>query len=391
MHCAFQMISDLALLTDFCVNNPELEELEAALSEFNIFEAAGLTSQEVKHSRFLSFLLDPKSPHGIGDLFVTRVLQASVHGRPPDEVGVTALDLELMDLSDLQVSCESHRIDILLYSPKNKFVVIIENKVHASEHSNQLDRYFKIVEDLHPDCRKLPVLLSPKGYDPSDDRYFPISYEEVVKILADISKQRQSTLSPSVTLALSHYENLLRRHVVSDSRINDLCDQIIVKHRKAIELLASKLGDPKSLIRQSAEQVFAEYGWVNFGGNFIPPSWDDWLAGPTNAMKPPILGFWIDAGLKEIALVLTIMPGPQEVRKKLFDAAVSSDHMKPASREMTGFYSRIARISTKVPSEPKEDLDEWVLAIKTALKHTIETKVPLMEADLRRALEEDLS
>jgi hypothetical protein len=51
----------LAALTAFCVNNAELEQLEAMLAEFNVFEAAGLTSQEIRHSRFLSFLLDPKA------------------------------------------------------------------------------------------------------------------------------------------------------------------------------------------------------------------------------------------------------------------------------------------------------------------------------------------
>lgn len=384
------MNSELDLLTAFCVNNPQLDELEAALAEFNIFEAAGLTSQEVKHSRFLSFLLDPKSPHGIGDLFATRVLQAAVHGRPPDEVGVTALDLELMDLSDLQVSCESHRIDILLYSPKNKFVVIIENKIYASEHSNQLDRYFKIVEDLHPDCRKLPVLLSPKGYDPSDDRYFPISYEEVVKILADISKQRQSTLSQSVTLALSHYENLLRRHVVSDSRINDLCDQIIVKHRKAIELLASKLGDPKTRIWQAADITMAECGWQAVRGSWLPASWIEWVPKENADGVWTEFGFFIDAWTPKIALVLQIGPGDQKVRKKLFDAALSSPHLKPSSKEMTKAYSRISRIPIPVPREPVGDYQEWVELLQKELKLIIETKVPLMEADLRRALEEDL-
>lgn len=76
--------SDLQILTAFVVDNPELEQLEAMLADFNIFEAAGLTNQEFRHSRFLSFLLDPRAPHGLDEHFVTRMLQAAVHSRPPN-------------------------------------------------------------------------------------------------------------------------------------------------------------------------------------------------------------------------------------------------------------------------------------------------------------------
>jgi hypothetical protein len=59
-----RVTEQLAALTAFCVDNPELDQLEAMLAEFNLFEAAGLTNQEIRHSRFLSFLLDPKGAQG---------------------------------------------------------------------------------------------------------------------------------------------------------------------------------------------------------------------------------------------------------------------------------------------------------------------------------------
>lgn len=45
-----------ALLEAFVVDNHDLERLEALLAEFNIFEAV---RQELRHSDFLAFLLDP--------------------------------------------------------------------------------------------------------------------------------------------------------------------------------------------------------------------------------------------------------------------------------------------------------------------------------------------
>ena len=37
------------LLARFVVENPELEQLEALLAEFNIFEALGAVRQELRH------------------------------------------------------------------------------------------------------------------------------------------------------------------------------------------------------------------------------------------------------------------------------------------------------------------------------------------------------
>ena len=58
------------LLEDFVVGNRDLERLEALLAEFNIFEAIGVVRQELRHSDFLAFLLDPHQSHGLGDDFL---------------------------------------------------------------------------------------------------------------------------------------------------------------------------------------------------------------------------------------------------------------------------------------------------------------------------------
>ena len=42
---------------------------KSILDQFNIFEAMGAVHVEVRHSEFLSFLLDPYQNHGLGDTF----------------------------------------------------------------------------------------------------------------------------------------------------------------------------------------------------------------------------------------------------------------------------------------------------------------------------------
>jgi hypothetical protein len=63
-----------ALLENFIIANKDLEELEAKISRFNIFEAVGMVRQEIKHSNFLQFLLNPSEKHQLGDLFLKKLL-----------------------------------------------------------------------------------------------------------------------------------------------------------------------------------------------------------------------------------------------------------------------------------------------------------------------------
>ncbi len=53
----------LKALEGFLVGNRDLERLEALLDRFNILEALGVVRQELRHSDFLRFLLDPRNPH----------------------------------------------------------------------------------------------------------------------------------------------------------------------------------------------------------------------------------------------------------------------------------------------------------------------------------------
>jgi hypothetical protein len=378
------MSEQLTALTNFCVNNNELDQLEAMLAEFNLFEAAGLTSQEIRHSRFLSFLLDPRGAHGLGDRFVTRLLQAAVHGRPPDEVGVTTLDLELMDLSDLQVTCEFEHIDILLLSAANKFAVVIENKIGTGEHSNQLSRYLRVVNTMKPGWRILPVLLSPVGMEASDPRYFAVSYENVAESLHFLIGNHRASLGSDVLTALTHYVNLLRRHVVTDSKLTELCQQIISKHRKALELLMEHMDTPKSVARSIVEGMLEESGWTRSGQYRYPKDWLETV--PAGADGLPIVSFWLDYSLK-LSLVMEIQPGQVEVRQQLLDAAVSQPSIFiPARKTLGTKYNRILRVDLASTSSPSEaNVEEWESQVRAGFKKFCEEILPQAGSVLKSA------
>jgi hypothetical protein len=90
-----QVELDLKALESFVVGNEDLERLEALLDSFNIFEATGFIRQELRHSDFLVYLLDPRANHGLGDAFVKRLLQKILTTTEDASVSVTPIELEL--------------------------------------------------------------------------------------------------------------------------------------------------------------------------------------------------------------------------------------------------------------------------------------------------------
>jgi hypothetical protein len=125
----------------------------------NIFDAAGMQRQEIRHSHFLAFLLRPQESHGLGDAFLKRLVQKALNNTSP----VSALTVALADYSDALVSREWRNLDLLVESKNNKFVFVIENKIDSSEGDDQLSRYEAIVKSAFPNENKLFAYLTEDG------------------------------------------------------------------------------------------------------------------------------------------------------------------------------------------------------------------------------------
>ena len=91
-------IDNSEALTNFVVNNPDLERLEGLLAEFNIFEAIGAVKQELRHSDFLGYLLDPAGNHNLGDAFLKRLLKRVLAMPSTVNSPVSAVEIDVMHL-----------------------------------------------------------------------------------------------------------------------------------------------------------------------------------------------------------------------------------------------------------------------------------------------------
>ena len=111
--------------------NKVKERRARGIHDYNVFDV--LETKEVKHSKFIASLLDPKGLHYQGDLFLREFINAC---------GISDFGL---DISNTQVCRESNNIDIYI-TDGNKHI-IIENKLWTGDHDKQVARYIQIIAD----------------------------------------------------------------------------------------------------------------------------------------------------------------------------------------------------------------------------------------------------
>jgi len=249
------MEEDRAALEAFVLDNKELKEIENLTTSFNIFEAIGVIRQELRHSDFLRFLLDPSASHGLGDAFLSSFLKKALQ-EGEGEVGV--IDIDVADFTGVEVRREWRNIDILIIDPRNKLAFLIENKIGTGEHSDQLNRYKEIVDKAFPEYRKVFLFLTPDGEPPSHDEYIPISYSDVRSAVEEVRNHRKSTIGPDVEIILRHYSEMIGGYIVSNSDIAELCQKIYRKHKRALDLILEHRPDIQMELSQFCQDLRSE-------------------------------------------------------------------------------------------------------------------------------------
>ena len=326
------MLEKLSRLLD----SGTLEGVASVASQFNIFDAVGMANQEIRHSTFLSFLLNPSETHGLKDAF----LRGFLHAVFKDEK--TACDHTAWSLEDARVSREWNHIDLLVRLPKERVVLVIENKVWTGEHSDQLKRYYEIAQAHHVGWQIIPVYLTPGGAAPSDPRYKAVRYSTVVELIEELlSAPRFAGVNNDTCVLLRHYVQLIRRNIVGGSELEALCQKVYLEHREAIDLINKYRPDTQNDLRQLIEELVGETGDVlpltpikskSASQNqlyclFIPTAWDalvpDTAEDGTNWTKR-ICHFTIANLPSEMYVKLELRPGSERDRQRFYRIAQSA-------------------------------------------------------------------
>jgi hypothetical protein len=271
---------DLNALAALVIDNEDLAELEQLLAGFNLFESLGNIRREERHSDFLAFLLSPLQPHGLGDAVLRSFVQVAIAAEPEQGGTIERIDAALFDLAESRVEREWGRIDILVVSEAEKFIVLIENKIDTGEHSNQLQRYIDVVQTHFVGWKVLPVFLTRYGQMPSHPAYHPVSYQDVHTILRRLLDRQRASMPTDIEVAVRHYCEMLERHILENTRIAELARKIYRHHQRALDIIFEHRPDAQELLRQAIVAVIKQdtdlrlvYDSKN-NIQFVPREWD---------------------------------------------------------------------------------------------------------------------
>lgn len=253
---------DWEAINKFIVDLDCIVPLQQYCDELNIFNVLDLKRTEIRHSNMLAWLLNPYKQHGFGDKFLKRVLIASlIEGN-----GLSPVDIELMDLSDVIVSKEvstdvrvngkTGRIDILLTSKSNKLICAIENKIDSNEHDDQLIKYKEFLNSRNEynGWKRVLIYLTPVGDAPSDNEWIPLKYNAVCNVLENLLLNYE--ISHKARIYIEDYKELIRREImVEDEKLKQACEKIYAQHTEALELLYQYIKEKKE------ENAASKYIW----------------------------------------------------------------------------------------------------------------------------------
>lgn len=234
-----------------------MEELEKHYEKFNIFDSIGMNTQEIRHSNFLAWLFRPKENQGIGDFFIKEFLKnvlkdvdvdyrKEVKEKNAREIP-TIFDIDCWDLSEIEVKRECNNIDILILDDKNGFLCVIENKINSKEHSKQCKRYYELIEgkEISDNTEfkeykekyqhRLYLYLKPEKDEEIEQYYIYAPYEAISATIDKVKNKER--VSSNLLIVLEHYQELLKRDILENKAIENLCFEIYNNNHEAIDII----------------------------------------------------------------------------------------------------------------------------------------------------------
>jgi hypothetical protein len=353
-----------------------------------------MVRQEIKHSNFLAFLLDPLKPHNFGDSFVKSFLAKVAQNSNNPEF--SQLSVVLNNYDDLVVDREwrnpeykhpNLRIDIVAWSRSNKSVFVIENKVDAKEGERQLSNYIGATENFKKfeDYKIHYIYLTKSGEDASTEPWMSISYEDLLFLLESILRKSPS-LNSEIQLLLKHYIQLIRRNIVQDEHLiseyqriyqqyADVLDQIF-EHGTTRKFELTSFSEASTRFKEKFSKEIVELVKKPRQYVFLEKSMFDSLKdlemGNFFGQQKPVL-LWFNFR-DDNALGLVFEVGPiEEENVDRFQLVTQLQKLFTSSRLIKSKYTRVWSKYFKVSDDANE---EEILKIMTKLWDEFRNEIP---------------
>jgi len=181
------------MIRDFFDNNHSFCYLKSYYSLSDSAERYGVSRMEIKHSNFLAWILKPENNGNLGTSTIRNLLKL-IQSKATTSTIFNKLDLDNVNISDIEIKREKvYNIDLFISMKINNdhYVFIIENKIYAIIHDDQLNRYKNDIQKdskfanynivcafLYTDYQD-EEFLNGQLSEVKKARYTPITYQDI--------------------------------------------------------------------------------------------------------------------------------------------------------------------------------------------------------------------
>jgi len=225
---------------------------------FNLFRILNIEEKEVStHSAFIAHLLQPGEIHGQGDIFLRGFLREL-------EIPGSSFSDDWTVSSEL--SFDGGRLDIVLQSAKAGGIIVIENKINTTDHSNQLRAYREWLDRpsrkrTYKSLRRL-VYLTPHGelaQHAHKISYKAFSYKEHIRrwLLSCHPEVRAPRVAEAIQSYIQTIDNITTPSFMKDDLDSEIHKAIRTREHRTAALRIIRVGN---LIKKDLLESFWDRG-----------------------------------------------------------------------------------------------------------------------------------
>ncbi len=230
------------------INSEQYKQRIDKKENFNFFSAivSGKNDRqhiEKYHSNFIGYLLDPKSSHDFGGLFL-KLFFKELRKAPfnidnfPDENSLT--------FEREKLTSEGRLIDIAL-EEKGEWLVFIENKIRSGELKGQIKDYCSFAENNYKNSIGIYLTLDgsiPLSIDPiknTSTKIICMSYLRIIQWLKICSQHHKVAKHPHVVNALNQYIAVINQ-ILKNMEVdkNNIIEYLKINKDKTAKLIAGR-------------------------------------------------------------------------------------------------------------------------------------------------------
>ncbi|MEN5195786.1 PD-(D/E)XK nuclease family protein [Sphingobacterium faecium] len=214
------------------------QKLKTLLQRPNIFQILRLDRYEIRHSNFIAWLLNPNEKHGLGTLFLDKVLGDII----PQEVLSKRGAFKWIKRESIN--------DIDLFIQFDDLIIAIENKFGSNEHSDQLTKYREYVDQHFAHIpNRFFVFLTPSGkLTISNNEYKIYSYATIAKHLNHILKDITISINDHSRIYIEDYLKAIQANLMKTNPENLLAAQLYNQYKDVFDFVKENINSDVNYI-----------------------------------------------------------------------------------------------------------------------------------------------